>query len=425
MSSLVNIIRKELKELLTPATFLPIIIMAVVFMTMGNTMGGIEEQIQEKPVIGYIDLDEGNFSDIALDVVSHQSKVVFNSTDYKDKQQGLKNIRDEEGIALLLIPENFTKKIKNGLPGEIKIFWIMKGAGLLDTISSESVNLLLQKVDRNISQYLINQNTLINASNVLSPTHLNSTTFFKNKEFNNLSPGQITNVLSSQSTTIPIVMMMIIIMSGGMVISSMAMEKENKTLETLLTLPVKRTSIVTGKIIASAIIGLLLTVIYMLGLGYWMQSFGTGGQINLSEYNLVLTSTDLIIIGVIVFVTLVAALSLCMLLGTMAKNYKAAQTLTFPVTLLALVPMFLTMFKDFDTLPSVLKGVVFAIPFSHPMMAPRALIFDNYLFVAAGLAYVSFFAIAMISLTVWVFKTDRLITGMSKREGSFLKYFRR
>jgi len=100
-----------------------------------------------------------------------------------------------------------------------------------------------------------------------------------------------------------------------------------------------------------------------------------------------------------------------MLLGTMAKNYKSAQTLTFPVTLLALIPMFLTMFKDFDTLPMAMKGVLFAIPFSHPMMAPRALIFDDYLLVISGIIYVAIFAVILISLAVWVFKTDRIITG--------------
>ena len=100
-----------------------------------------------------------------------------------------------------------------------------------------------------------------------------------------------------------------------------------------------------------------------------------------------------------------------MLLGTLAKNYKSAQTLTFPVTLLALIPMFITMFKDFDTLPVALKGILFGIPFSHPMMAPRALIFDDYLLVIGGIIYVSIFALIMISISVWVFKTDRLLTG--------------
>ena len=200
----------------------------------------------------------------------------------------------------------------------------------------------------------------------------------------------------------------------------MALEKENKTLETLLTLPVKRVNIVLGKLAASALVGLLLAIIYMLGLGYYVQSFTFGVDINAVGLDLTLSTMDLVLMGLLLFVTLLSALSLCMFLGTLAKNYKSAQTLTFPVTILTLVPMFITMFKDFDTLPAALKGVLFAIPFSHPMMAPRALIFDDYLLVISGIIYVFIFALIMISISVWVFKTDRLLTGSVKGRWSFL-----
>jgi len=112
-----------------------------------------------------------------------------------------------------------------------------------------------------------------------------------------------------------------------------------------------------------------------------------------------------------------------MLLGTMAKNYKSAQTLTFPVILMTLFPYFVTMVKDFDTLPLSLKAIIFAIPFSHPMMASRALIFDDYLLVIGGIIYVSIFAAVMIILVVWVFKTDRLLTGSTNEK--WKKLFKR
>jgi len=138
--------------------------------------------------------------------------------------------------------------------------------------------------------------------------------------------------------------------------------------------------------------------------------------VNLADYGLVLTSQDLVLIGISLFITLIAALSLCMLLGTFAKNYKSAQTLTVPISMLAMVPMFITMFVDFDTLPLALKTLLFAIPFSHPMLAPRALLFNDYLLVIGGIVYVAIFAIVTISIVVWVFKTDRLLTGSTRKK---------
>lgn len=417
MSALCNIIKKELRELLTPATFLPIIVVALIFGLMGNSIQGIQEEAKEPPVIGVINEDNSSLSDIVNNILYNNSKVVFKSPTIKDKQQGLKVLKQENGVALLIINRNFTNQILNGQKGNIEVYWIMKGAGLMDTISSSVVEYLINTININISKELIQKNLSINASLVLEPTTKLETTYLKEREFVGLSPNTLTQMLSSQSMFIPIVMMMIIIMAGSIVITSMALEKESKTLETLLTLPVKRTSIVTGKIVASAIIGLMLAVIYMIGMNYYLQGFqfSEGGTV-LAKYNLVLDSQGFIIVGVSLFITLIAGLALCMLLGTFAKSYKSAQTLTFPITMLALIPMFITMFADFDTLPFVVKVFVYVIPFSHPMMAPRALIFGDYTLVISGIIYVSIFAIIIINVVVWMFKTDRILTGSTKRK---------
>jgi len=418
MSALGNIIKKELKELLTISTILPIIIIAVLFSSIGSSMEGFQEVLSEEPIVGYINEDTGFLSIIATSYLDNTSDVVFNSSDIADKQSALELLKQKEGAALIVIKQNFTSDILNDSRGDIEIYWIMKGAGLLDSISSGVFEEVITSLNREISTVLIEDNTTVNASIALWPTSRIDTTYFKDRVIG-LSPGAIAGMLSVQSTFIPIVIMMLIIFAGQMIISSMALEKENKTLETLLTLPVKRTSIVTGKIVASASIGLLFAVIYMVGMSNYFQGFQFSGELNLADYGLVLTSQDFILLGISLFITLISALALCMLLGTFAKNYKSAQTLVFPVTMLAMIPMFVTMFIDFDTLPLAAKGLIFAIPFSHPMMAPRALIFNDYLLVFSGIIYVSIFALVMILLVVWVFKTDRLLTGSTRKKFKF------
>lgn len=425
MSSLGNIMKKEIKEILTPATIAPIILMAVLFGSLGNAISGIEDELSEKPAIGLINEDDGMFAKIATSIMENQTDVVFNSDTISEKELGLETVSDQDGLALLYINKNYTKNILNESRGSIEIFWIMKGAGVLDSISSEAVEGLLYQINQAISKTLIEQNTTVNASFALYPSTRIDTTYYKDKTFTGLSPGTITGILSSQSTFVPLIIMIIIMMSGGTVISSMALEKENKTLETLLTLPVKRVNIVVGKIAASALVGLLLAVIYMFGLGYYVQSFQFGIDVSAVGLDLSLSTTDLILMGLLLFVTLLAALSLCMFLGTLAKNYKSAQTLTFPVVIMVLFPYFVTMMKDFDTLPGALQALLFAIPFSHPMMATRALIFNDYGFILAGLVYVTFFAIAMISIVVWIFKTDKIITGSSIAKKYFSRFSRR
>ena len=409
MSHLLNIIRKEVKELLTPATFVPIIVMALIFGSMGNMIGGATEEAKKLPSIGVINEDRGQFSSIVNETVYSMAKVVYNSTS-ENIEEGVNAVKEKGGTALIIIPSNFSINIANNQSGEIEIYWIMKGAGIMDSISSGVVESILHELNTKISEELIEKGN-INATFALSPTTRNETTIFKGKEMQGISPGTISAILSSQSTAVPIIIMIIIMMAGGMVISSMGMEKENKTLETLLTLPVKRSSIVAGKIAGSAIVGLLMAVIYMIGFRYYLSSFEVSGNINLADYGLTLNVWDYVLVGISLFLALTAALSMCMVLGTFAKNYKSAQTLTVPVSILALIPMFLIMFKDFSTLPLSLKVVLFAIPFSHPMMAVRALLFGDYMLVISGIAYAAVFSFAMIAIAVWIFKTDKLLTG--------------
>ncbi|MBE0517929.1 MAG: ABC transporter permease [Thermoplasmata archaeon] len=413
MKALTNIIRKEIKEMLTKSTILPIIVLAVLFGYLGNMMSGVQEEATSESIIGMVDLDDGVLSDITMDVLSRGAKIVYNGTDI---DEGLAVAKEEGATALLVIPSNFTENISNETAGTIQIFWIMKGAGLLDSISSISVQNLISSVELGISAYMIETGSSSDPSLVLDPTTTTDTTLFKDKEMDGISPSTLDAIISSQSLTVPLIIMMIIMMAGGTVISSMGMEKESKTLETLLTLPVKRSSIVTGKLVASAIIGLLMAGIYMLGFNYYMTSFSAGVDIDLAEYGLALNTLDYVLIGVSLFVSLLAALSLCMVLGTFTRDYKSAQTLTGPVAILAMIPMFITMFKDYNTLPLAAQVLLFAIPFTHPMMAMRSLMFDDYILVISGIVYVTIFAVVMIAIAVWIFRTDRLLTGSRKMD---------
>ena len=421
MSDLFNMIKKEVRELLTFQTILPMLVMTLIFAGMGGMIGGIEEEAAKKPVIGIIDEDTGSLSGIATAVLNVTAEVVYNSTGGTSVEEALGEVKEKDGIALLLIPEGFSDNILHqNRSGEIRIHWIMKGAGIMDSISTGVVEALIQVINQEIAKEIIGQGGSVDPKIALNPIVKNETTIFKGKEMEDLSPGALSQVLSSQSIIIPMLMMMITLTAGSTVISSMGMEKENKTLETLLTLPIKRSAIIAGKIVGSAIVGLLMAGIYMFGFGYYMQSFQMGLEVNLADFGLTLGVQDYVLVGISVFVTLLAGLSLCMVLGTFAKDYKSAQILIFPIVALSLIPMFMIMFKDFDTLPLLLQAVLFAIPFSHPMMSMRALLFDDYLLVLSGILYVALFAAATIAVAVWIFKTDRLLTGRigkKKKEG--------
>lgn len=79
---------------------------------------------------------------------------------------------------------------------------------------------------------------------------------------------------------------------------------------------------------------------------------------------------------------------------------------------------------DLSSLSVPLKVVIFAIPFTHPMLSIRNLLFGKELFVVYGCIYNVALAVILIILITKIFNSDRLITGVSfksLKENSFLK----
>ncbi len=413
---LLNITRKEIKELLTPSTIVPVLVIALFFASMGNIMGGFQEEVEEKPVIGIVNEDSGEHSKTVMSVLEEKSEMVYNGT---DRELGSKYVEEKGGTALLIIPENFSNKIDDGETGYIMVRWFMKGMGVMDTVSSGVVEGLIEEINREVSATLIERETHLPSSHLQRPILKEESTIIQERELEDISPSILGGLMSSQSIMIPIITMMLIMMAGGTIISSMGMEKEDKTLETLLTLPIKRSSIVVGKLVGAAVVGLIMALIYMLGFGFYMQTLEVS-DMHLADYGLALSLSDYILVGISLFTALLAGLALSLLLGTFAKNYKSAQTLLFPVTALALIPMFVFMFTDIGNLPTVLQGVMYAIPFSHPIIAMRGLMFDNYTIVFGGILYSTIFSIVMIALVTKIFDSDKLVTGSMSKKGGLI-----
>lgn len=231
--------------------------------------------------------------------------------------------------------------------------------------------------------------------------------------YTDITPQQLSNSQMGEGLMIPIIVMIVITMVGSIVITSMGTEKENKTLETLLTMPVRRTTIVTGKLLAAAIMGLFYGVCYLAGMMFYSKGITSGlSSVNLNDYGLGMTPMGWAVLFLILFLALFSALGICMILGAFTKNYKMAQTMIMPITVLSILPMMVFMFSGWNSMPGFLQGVIFAIPFSHPMMAMTNIVMGDTLVLAGGIAYLAVLDLILVMITVRVYNSDILITGV-------------
>ena len=404
-----NLLKKELREILTISSIVLIAAMSLMYALIGQSIGNIEEEITKKPSIGIVNLDSGRFGLLVTDILKQISTVLYTGTNI---DEGIKAVA-ESGTALLTIPEDFTEKISSGVQTDIEVYWMLKGLGIMDSVSSGVIQNLIYYMRNEISKTLMKENGFEHTDFVLNPVIRNDVTFLKGKELGNVSPNQLLDTIFPQSMMTSVIIMMLIMTAGGSVISSMGLEKENKTLETLLTMPVRRSEIVFSKILAAAIAGLIMAAIYMVGFSFYMGSFSmsSGGAV---IETIKLTVNDYFLVGILIFTSLLCGISISMLLGIFSKDYKSAQTMNFPLIALAVFSMLVTLFKDFSTLPLALKIVTFAIPFTHPMLAIRNLMVQDHGIILWSILYTSSFAIVMIAVVSWFFNSDRLIIGRVK-----------
>lgn len=433
MNHLFNIIKKELRELLTPSTVLPMILIIIIFAAMGPLMSDQIESAAEPTTVGLMNADGDNeFAtyavDLTVDYNGTENVVMFDPSAYGDNDKIEQAMKDSGIYVLMVIEPGYNDNITGSEAGRISVYWYQSDLGGLVDTSEYSVSAIIEYVSMMTSQRLIEQGGMGDAEFVRNPIAFGSNDNYiilSTGVFQGVTPSQISSSLMMQNMFISIIIMMIIIMIGSILVSSMGNEKENKTLETLLTLPVSRTTVVGGKIIGSAIVGLLFGIVYMIGMYTMMGNTGMMGGVDLNELGLALSVTDWIIVGLFLFMAIVCALGLCMILGAFAKNYRAAQMLIMPITILAMVPMLLTVFGSFSSFSPVIQGVMFVIPFSHPMIIMENLMFDNTAIILGGFVYLLAFAITTLFITVKLYKSDILLTGFIRKKGKLNLSFKK
>jgi ABC-2 type transport system permease protein len=199
--------------------------------------------------------------------------------------------------------------------------------------------------------------------------------------------------------------------------TSVAMEKEEKTLETLLTVPVDRFAILMGKVASTIIVAGVAAVTVLIGYNYMLGSIsmgvagGLGGSVDLVALGLVPSVLGYVLLGVSLFFTLLSALALAVIMSAFSENVRGAQALVGYVYPLIFIPSLALIYLDVNSLPFAIKAVLFAIPYSHPVIAAKAVVVGDYGTVLFGIVYVAIFTGAIMYVASRLFATEKILTA--------------
>lgn len=416
-----NLLKKELKELLSIQTIMGMVISLAVFWGLGSVMGGVMEDAMSSSVITICDQDNTDFTKSILSAVEAGGDKIKKVDVTSENRSELMKELDIE--SLVIIPEGFTKTVLNDKKqAELEFISVMKNASLSGTIGSEKSSAVIKIIQEATSTTLLSQTYGFSESDIATikdPVAVKEVTVVADKSAE-VSSSLISSFTMIQSMVIPILVFILVMFSSQMIITAISTEKIDKTLETLLSAPVSRLSVLLAKMLAAAIVALINAGVYMIGFSKYMGgmtggvtgdlSSATGVSAALAQLGLQMAPSDYVLLGMQMFMTILIALAISLILGAMVTDAKSAQTLLMPIMICAMIPYMLSMFTSINSLPLVGRLLIYAIPFTHTFTAMDNLMFGNTTLFWGGFAYqVVLFAVVMF-LAVRLFTSDKIFT---------------
>lgn len=416
MRKFFNLLFKEIKELINKQLIFSLIFTLIIFYFIGQIARQEAKRAERGRRIGVLDLDRSPLSRGLLD---NLRLVRFEIEEFEtgDKEEALRLARERNLTFILVIPTGLSEGIERLETREIETYSILRSFSRAEARYFEIFRIILDTANNYLSNEVLKKKwPEITPENLKKPLKSRDFVIVRQNRAE-ASASAIAGFMYTQSVFVPIILTMILIYSSQMVISAIAMEKQNKTLETLLTVPISRSSIVAAKMLAAGIVGLLSTLIYLAGFRWYMRSFtgdiakAAGGITSvIKELGLFITTRGNLILLFSLFLAILCALALATILGVLAEDYRSAQSLIMPLVLLVMIPYILSIFADLRTLSLPAKILIYAIPFSHPFMTTQNILFHNYKAIAAGIAYMLVVFIILVVIAARIFSTDRVLT---------------
>lgn len=447
-----NLLKKELRELITFQAMIGMVFTMVLLIVMGQIMGGAMEEGFDTSTITLCNKDNSAFTEDVLATIQESGHTTINFVDLQSEDYAAEMERlDLKNV--VIIPEGFGDSVTvEKKPAQIQVVSQMQNGGFVGTMSTVSASDVISVIQDVCMDEVLLENyglTETDIELIRDPLELVEYTTLNGKT-SKVSVMELTAITMMQSMIAPLAIFFLLMMASQMIMTAISTEKIDKTLETLLSAPVSRLSVLGAKMVAAVISALLNALFMIVGFAFYMIGM-MGGAVEeitassmmeatnvpidasalesvtslpqaMAELGLTLSPLSYVLFAVQLFLTLAIGLAISLILGAMATDIKSVQTLTMPIMIAVMIPFFITMFVDINEMTGVFKLIAYAIPFTHTYTALTNLMNGEMMLFWGGLAYQLVFFIVCMILAVKVFTTDKLFTmsvnfdaGMKKR----------
>lgn len=416
MSTFFNLLIKELKSIVRDPKMLiamfvvPLIMIGIMYGVMGAAMQEqVKQVVRESKTVAIINLDQGPWSQRFIDYLG---SIGINVKLIKDiSETDISDLMERLGVKIFyVIPSNFSYALTENRTAVIEYYVLLKSLTLGEFGLGDSAEELINSFAENITKSIITKEG-VPKEFVEHPINGSVRAIIGNKVFTR--PEQVFMGVFMVSFIVPLVTFLMLIFIIQFAVTSMAVEKEEKMFETLLTLPVNRLTIIGVKLLVSVIIGIAYVAIY----GFILIWFFIGSITLPSETATSVNVFDILppvtayylgigLIGAVIF-----GLLLAMVLSLFAEDVRTAQLISNYALMPLIFMFFVPMFIDISGLSYTVKTVLSLIPLANIGFIPKlSILGHNELAMFAGISNIVYAAIALV-IAYRIVNTEKIFTA--------------
>lgn len=373
MSGIKQICGKELDrvfkdgKMLFSVFILPVIIMVAVMSLVSNMSKKAESDIEKHVPIVYVENMPDEFEGFL-----RQAEVSCDIRGVDDREAVTERIRNGEAELWIEFPGNFSEAVRNYKSGDaivqVKVYYNPSedySRAAYDSISAGALELyrqalLAERVEdmQRLTVFTVNSD---NPDMVIQDDQK--------------AGGKILGAMLPYFVSI-------LLFAGAMGIGTdmVAGEKERGTMASLLVSPIKRSSIVLGKVFALMIISGVSSVIYVAAMVLFMPQMLGGASGEELGINLTLDWQQIGMLAVLLVAIAFLYSAIIVLISVLAKTVKEASTYVTPIYMLVLVLGIITMFT---TEPP--KSWFYMIPIYNTSIALQGILTQEVTFAQYGM----------------------------------------
>ena len=356
-----TIYKKELarifkdKKMIFSVFLLPVLIMVGIMALVGNLATRQVEDIENHRSIVYMINEPDSFSTF-LEAADLNMEVNTIKTD-GERENVMDLLRNGDADLLIEFPENFDSMIQEYQTGD-EVPQIKTYYNPSEDYSSSAYELISNQTLEAYRQTLLSQRVAdMNGIQIFTVNSDNKDMIVQDDQ---KASGKALGMMLPYFITI-------LLFAGAMGIGTdmIAGEKERGTMASLLVTPVKRKSIVLGKVFALMTISGISSVIYIVVMGATFPKI-LGGD---SGLDIEITPEQIVMIGILLVAIAFLYSAIVILISVFARDLKEASTYITPAYMVVLVIGMMTMFT---TSEAGMKD--YLIPFYNTALALKGIL---------------------------------------------------